>query len=1035
MQGGPIQVGYLVDSQFAHIDGKWDDFPAAQQGKISDWEVDSRAGVLTCYMWNVLLINDQSTTGAIQMRKSFLPQRSGTISVEFRFLLPNKVDGMVWSVRADRDNALMTITTSNGDLGYLNASNQFVTLIAGYYNGRAYTVHADINLSDMSLSTLSIDGVRKVTGAGFFQNTTLGQAGQFYIGTPVATTGSMQMSYVTITKGYKLFERFTNATVNLVPADWTATSGNLVATAMGSNPKDRASFKLGTANANLSRSFASTAGKLVFEYKFMLPEKIDGVKAQLGTGSTSAVTIATASGGLVYINGSGVAVSLWPNYKANVWYTIRLVANPASQKTDIYINGKLKGSQIPFAASVSAFDKVTFGAAATAKPYWVDDIYVYDFQPAAADYVPAVQPIAGLGYMVGMQTFFAGWRDGQHVGWDWIYRHPNHDPYMGFSDGGNTENMDWQLKWMAEAGVNFFLDCWYKNTDTVGYPMKEPMSEYTEGPIHNGYFYAKYSDKVKFAIADYTLEETSAENFTKYILPYWIEYYFKDPRYLIIPGAHKGSPVVSLGKATDWVNLSDDQMKDSITALRTALAAEGYDGVFVLAVYSGADVAVMNKLYAAGVDYCYAYWGTQVISTTQSRLIAQRDANTNLLPIADAGMGMGGEAWDLVAPFIGYTSLADFATISEWMRDDFLPSAKFAGTLSEAMVLYDNWNEFGEGHYICPTNLEGFGYTSAIRDAFTSSSIVDVKPNATQRARMNVLYTRAWDGRSWGFDSLYPDTEGWTVNSQISSMAQNKGFLEGIFSGSDPSIISRDGYAIDASLNKTIKVRLKNATSGTAAAFYFITDTDATYNAAKMKTFPITPNSTDYQEYIVDMSAVANWTGKIRQLRFDPVEVGAAAGGAFSIDSIKIVSDGRSWEFNSPDAGAEGWAVKVQINALTLNAGYLEGAIAGTDPSLLSPDELGIDASTYKKIKVRMKNGTSGTAGKFYFTTNADGVYNESKAKVFALTSSDPGYTEYTVDMTALPTWTGTIRRFRYDPVDAGASSGPVSIDYIRVVP
>lgn len=1035
--GGPVQVGYLVDYHFAHLDGDWD--TTGVQGKISDWDVDSRAGTIGFAYWNYLTITDSSATGGIEMWKSFLPQSSGTISVEFKFALPVKTDGMVWSVNSDRTNALVKFLTSGGNFGYENSTGTFVALITNYNAGQSYTVHADISLPNVS-ATIFIDGVQKAIGSTVLRSTTLTQAAQFYVGTPVAATGTEQLYYLTITKGYKLYERFTNARTGVVPDNWTAAAAGGTASAQiahGSNPKDMLSFKLedtsAAAAATLGRSFTTSSGKLVWEFKWMLPAKVDGAKAQLRNGSTTALTFTTSAGALAYLNSGGTAVSLWPNYKANVWYIVRVIANPATQKADIYINGKLKGSQVAFAASATTLDNVLFSSSlAGTGTLWVDDIYVYDFQPDAADYVPAVQTVTSRGYKVGMQSFFAGWRDGHHCGWDWIYRYPNHDTYLGWFDNGKPEAMDWQLKWMAESGVNFFLECWYRNND--GPSMKEPLFEYTDGPIHNAYFYAKYSDKVKFAIADYSLAACTASDFSTYILPYWIEYYFKDTRYYVVPGATKGYPVISIGCATSWINLANNAMKDSITALRTALAAEGFDGVIVLASYSGSDKAVMDNLYNAGIDYCYAYWGGNVIATTQSRLVAQRDIGSELMPIANAGQGQSGEAWDVVFAAPGYTSLTDFGSLSTWMRDVFLPSSTLSGLLSSSMVLYDNWNEYGEGHYICPTNLSGFGYVDGIRTAYTTGSVTYTKPNAAQKARFNVLYTRGWEGRVWGFDSLYPDTEGWAALNLVSGLTQNKGFLEGTTTGTDPSLISRSGYAIDASIYKVIKVRMKNSGAGTSAKFYFITNTDTAYSETKAKNFAITPNDTGYTEYVIDMSTLATWTGTIKQLRFDPVETGAASGMSISIDYIKVTWDGRSWEFGSIDSGTEGWIANFQTSNVVQNNGYLEGAIGGTDPSLLSSDGLGIDASLYKKIKIKLKNATAGTAGKIYFLTNADGSYNEAKAKGFALTPNDPNYTEYTIDMSTVAGWTGTIRRFRLDPVDAGATAGTTfSIDYIRV--
>jgi hypothetical protein len=56
-----------------------------------------------------------------------------------------------------------------------------------------------------------------------------------------------------------------------------------------------------------------------------------------------------------------------------------------------------------------------------------------------------------------------------------------------------------------------------------------------------------------------------------------------------------------------------------------------------------------------------------------------------------------------------------------------------------------NWNEFGEGHFIMPSNLAGFGYVDALRNVFCDgdgSPHTDVKPDQSQMRRFNVLFPK-----------------------------------------------------------------------------------------------------------------------------------------------------------------------------------------------------------------------------------------------------------------------------------------------------
>jgi hypothetical protein len=40
------------------------------------------------------------------------------------------------------------------------------------------------------------------------------------------------------------------------------------------------------------------------------------------------------------------------------------------------------------------------------------------------------------------------------------------------------------------------------------------------------------------------------------------------------------------------------------------------------------------------------------------------------------------------------------------------------GSSSKKIILFDNWNEYGEGHYILPTEEFGYGYLEAIKEVF-----------------------------------------------------------------------------------------------------------------------------------------------------------------------------------------------------------------------------------------------------------------------------------------------------------------------------
>ncbi|WP_304067351.1 T9SS type A sorting domain-containing protein [Pedobacter glucosidilyticus] len=137
----------------------------------------------------------------------------------------------------------------------------------------------------------------------------------------------------------------------------------------------------------------------------------------------------------------------------------------------------------------------------------------------------------------------------------------------------------------------------------------------------------------------------------------------------------------------------------------------------------------------------------------------------------------------------------------------------------------------------------------------------------------------------WNFDTT---TEGWgNTNSLTSSV--NNGILTLTATGADPYIYSPNNLNINASLIKTIRIRVQNNTNQSAFQIYWITNTDQTYNSAKLIQIPITPNLATQKEYVFDFSSVTAWQGTIKQIRLDPGN--PASNTSVAIDYIKLTND------------------------------------------------------------------------------------------------------------------------------------------------
>ena len=134
-----------------------------------------------------------------------------------------------------------------------------------------------------------------------------------------------------------------------------------------------------------------------------------------------------------------------------------------------------------------------------------------------------------------------------------------------------------------------------------------------------------------------------------------------------------------------------------------------------------------------------------------------------------------------------------------------------------------------------------------------------------------------------------------------------------------------------------------------------------------------------------------------------------------------------NWQF---EGKVDGWIDQSDIEEMRSVDGALYINCNGNDPYILSPDRLNIDAKSYKKLHIRIKNMTRSTSLRVFFITNADSNMDERKSYVAPLTSGDSGYTDVYIDLASNSLWKGTITRLRIDP---GDQPGDVYIDFISL--
>lgn len=113
--------------------------------------------------------------------------------------------------------------------------------------------------------------------------------------------------------------------------------------------------------------------------------------------------------------------------------------------------------------------------------------------------------------------------------------------------------------------------------------------------------------------------------------------------------------------------------------------------------------------------------------------------------------------------------------------------------------------------------------------------------------------------------------------------------------------------------------------------------------------------------------------------------------------------------------------------------GMLRFGVTNSNPSILSPDSLDINIEHSKKIRITMRNGTASDTGRIMFTTTTDNTWNDAKSKNFTINADDDLFTTYTIDMSDVQGWNGTLERLKIMP-EIGVSSGDIGIQSIKII-
>lgn len=138
---------------------------------------------------------------------------------------------------------------------------------------------------------------------------------------------------------------------------------------------------------------------------------------------------------------------------------------------------------------------------------------------------------------------------------------------------------------------------------------------------------------------------------------------------------------------------------------------------------------------------------------------------------------------------------------------------------------------------------------------------------------------------SWEFTA---STEGWGAPFGIERFEWDEGGYvrgENIWYG-DAQFFSPDGLGIDLTGKTLVKIGLRNETDATRGTFFFTTTAASDFSAEQSVRIPLVPNDDRVREYVLDVSATAQWDGILKQIRLDPAD--DVNSGDFLLDYVRI---------------------------------------------------------------------------------------------------------------------------------------------------
>jgi Glycosyltransferase WbsX len=516
-------------------------------------------------------------------------------------------------------------------------------------------------------------------------------------------------------------------------------------------------------------------------------------------------------------------------------------------------------------------------------------------------YVPIPVPLNTGDYFVGaFRCPLWGYNSRGGNEWHPIVDYPERMPILGYYDERNPEVADWEIKFAVEHGISFFVDCWFRSKDNIGKPAKDTLGYWINEALPN----AKYKDFIKFALLwengnNITTGISSESDLLNNLMPYWINNYFKRDNYL----KFDNKPVFILYVYENFVSDLGGEKKaaQAITKMREVCKKAGFNGLILLAEYHQNFKKDLSKIKDLGFDGVTSYHWPSFSNLGTKEEYANNDSNmifqqkcwgllhhkTGIHSIPTVSMGWDSSPWgNSYYKDSWHLSPENFGALStKAMRFSDKYTHKDLGKI----IFLDNWNEYGEGHYIFPVRQYGFEYLDAIRAIFEIEKgpvHFDLVPEDVKLGPYQ--HPKALDRtiKKWDFDDNTTQNwhEGYGGKNTWPLMVKN-GNLEVSGKNNKAQIILSDAGFV-AEKSNFLEIKMK---TGSKPKYFqvFYTNPGKGFNNDQSVIFSINELADKFFTYKIPLTGEL-WTGNISSLRIDLIKGASKKPYLIEIDYIKI---------------------------------------------------------------------------------------------------------------------------------------------------